>query len=77
MSEIKSHFGNISAGFIKIENIPVFLSVQQQVMFFAKPIKSNLVLLIWSREFAERLTFSWSSHFVPIYLKPRADDKSG
>ena len=77
MSEFKSQTGNFSADFMNVENIPAFFSASHRIMFFAGSIQLILVLLFWSIELAGRYTSLWSSHFMPIYLKPRADGKSG
>lgn len=77
MRELKSQTGNFSADFMNVENIPAFFSAPHRVMFFAGSIQLILVLLFLSIELAGRFTSLWSSHFIPIYLKPRADGKSG
>ena len=77
MSEFKSQTGNFSADFMNVENIPAFFSASYRIMFFAGSIQIILVLLFWSIELAVRFASLWSSHFIPIYLKPQADGKSG
>lgn len=77
MSEFKSQTVNFSADFMNVENIPAFFSAPHRVMFFSGSIQLILVLLFLSIELAGRFTSLWSSHFIPIYLKPRADGKSG
>jgi uncharacterized protein involved in response to NO len=66
MSESKTHSGNLSAGFMKIENIPVFFAAPHRVMFFAGSLQLVLVLLFWLIELAGRYTSLWDPFYLSV-----------